>query len=109
MRVAILCSISSRLYSDSLELLYFEFFKMKQTEFIKIIQEKTNLPEKDATAVWTAICEKMADSIANGHGFALSGVGRIYIRTTRVGDEFISFVNYSPDKNTLARLNKVAP
>ena len=103
MRVAILCSISSRLYSDSLELLYFEFFKMKQTEFIKIIQEK------DATAVWTAICEKMADSIANGHGFALSGVGRIYIRTTRVGDEFISFVNYSPDKNTLARLNKVAP
>lgn len=82
---------------------------MKQTEFIKIIQDKANLPEKDAAAVWTAICDKMADSIANGHGFALSGVGRIYIRTTRVGGEFISFINYSPDKNTLARLNKVAP
>ena len=80
---------------------------MKQSEFVKVTQNNSSLSEEESYSVWCALCERMADSIADGHGFAIPKVGRIYIRTNRVADAEINFINYSPNKELLARLNKI--
>ena len=83
------------------------FFIMKQQEFIDAIRSVSGLSEELSAMIWETICLKMADSIANGHGFGIPHIGRIYIRTHRVGSESINFINFQPSKEAIARLNHI--
>lgn len=80
---------------------------MKQAEFIKVICETADLQEEAAQKVWEGICEKMGEALANGHGFVIPHVGRMYVHNIRGTEERISFVHYMPSKELLAKLNRI--